>query len=207
MANNHSITEFINKFNGGTRLNRFKITGTVGPTSGGTQVVKLDDLQGSFHIRAAALPSSQVGAIPINYRGRTVFYPGDRTYLPWNITVLDENYKGTKTGIGLYQAFHQWHDNINSHTLNTTINQSTNNPKNHFAADRWSIRQLDVNGETTLRSFGLYNCWPIAIGPIEMDMTKDNVIAEFAVTLIYSHFEHFPQGDPTGNSTNQTGPR
>jgi len=67
MANNQSITEFINKFNGGTRLNRFKITGTVGPTSGGTQV-KLDDQQGAFHIRAAALPSSQVGAIPINYR-------------------------------------------------------------------------------------------------------------------------------------------
>jgi hypothetical protein len=206
MANNHSITEFINKFNGGTRLNRFKITGTVGPRTGGTQV-KLDDQQGSFHIRAAALPSSQVGAIPINYRGRTVFYPGDRTYLPWNITILDENYNGTKTGTGLYQAFHKWHDQINSHTSNTTIDSSKNNPANHFAVDRWSIQQLDVNGDRTLRSFGLWNVWPIAIGPIEMDMTKDNVIAEFAVTLIYSHFEHFPTGAPTGNSTTQTGPR
>jgi hypothetical protein len=203
MANTHSITDFINNFGGGTRLNRFKITGTLGPTSGGTPV-KLDDKQGVFHIRAAALPSSQIGAIPVNYRGRTVFYPGDRTYLPWNITVLDENSKSTKTGIGLYQAFHKWHDEINSHTLNTTINLSKNNPRNHFAADRWSVQQLEVNGETTVRSFGLYNCWPIAIGPIEMDMTKDNVIAEFAVTLIYSHFKHFPTSAPDGNSNQST---
>jgi len=207
MANTHSITDFINNFNGGTRLNRFKITGTVGPRSGG-QPVKLDDKQGAFHIRAAALPSSQVGAIPVNYRGRTVFYPGDRTYLPWNITILDENNNGTKTGTGLYQAFHKWHDDINKHTSNETIPASKDNPRNHFAVDRWSIQQLDVNGgPIPLRSFGLYNVWPIAIGPIEMDMTKDNVIAEFAVTLIYSHFEHFPTGAPTGNSIIQTGPK
>ena len=204
MANTHSITDFIKNFGGGTRLNRFKITGTLGPTSGGKDIVKLDDKQGAFHIRAAALPSSQIGAIPVNYRGRTVFYPGDRTYLPWNITVLDENAKSTTTGTGLYQAFHKWHDEINSHTKNTTIDPSKNNPRNHFAADRWSVQQLEVNGETTVRSFGLYNCWPIAIGPIEMDMTKDNVIAEFAVTLIYSHFKHFPTGAPDGSDNQST---
>lgn len=202
MANNHSISEFITNFNGGTRLNRFKVTGTLGPKSGNNSgIAKLDDKQGSFHIRAASLPSSQIGAIPINYRGRSVFYPGDRTYLPWNITILDENAKGSKTGVGLYKAFHAWHNSINNHKLNTTIEQSKNSPLNNFATDRWTIHQLDVNGADTLRSFALYNLWPIAIGPIEMDMTKDNIVAEFAVTLVYSHFEHFPDGLPTGTST------
>lgn len=183
----HSITDFISNFNGGTRVNRFRVTGTIGD---GTI---LDDKGGSFHIRSASLPSSELGQIPINYRGRTVIYPGDRAYRPWEITVVDENPVNSKTGKTLYRAFHEWSNLINNHVSNTTIRTS---PSEHFSntsgyATRraWTIEQLDVNGINYIRKFFIHNCWPVAVGPVVLDMGQDNVLASFSVVLAYSHYE------------------
>lgn len=178
---NQSITDFIKNFGGGTRVNRFNVTGTIGRTSG----TGFND----FHVRSASLPAASVGAIPINFRGRTVSYPGDRVYLPWSIIVLDENPNekkvvGTRT---LYGAFHQWHESINSHASNTT---RYTNPSNHFSSDVWTVNQLDTNGNKTIRQFRLHNCWPLAVGPIQLNMDQDNVLNSFAVTMLYSHFTY-----------------
>lgn len=184
---NHSITDFISKFGGGTRINRFHVTGKLGEST------VLDDNGGTFHIRAASLPASQIGGIPINYRGRTVVYPGDRVYAPWQITVIDENPKSTQTGKTLYKAFHDWSNQINNHRVNTS---TQTNPSRHFsdqssnAASTWSIKQLDTNGTTVIREFKLYNCWPMVVGAIELDMSQDNVLASFSVVLAYSHFDY-----------------
>ena len=97
----HSITDFINGFGGGHRINRFKVTGNI-PTINGDGInlntstpnynspsfkTEITD----FHVRAASLPTSQLGVIPVNFRGRTVNYPGDRIYQPWNIVIIDDN--------------------------------------------------------------------------------------------------------------------
>jgi hypothetical protein len=193
MANDHSITDFITQFGGGTRLNRFKITGKLGNIVTNTPNTNLADGGGTYYIRSASIPGSQVGGIPVNYRGRTVVYPGDRIYSPWNIIVLDEN-PNSSGGINLYKAFHQWSENINSHVFNTTANP--NDPSAQFSnrlasntGSAWTVEQLDTNGAATIRKFLLHNCWPIAVGPIELDMGQDNTIATFSVTMIYSHFE------------------
>ena len=181
MANN-SITDFITKFNGGTRINRFNVAGNIGGRTTGTATPFND-----FHITAASLPSAQVGAISINYRGRSISYPGDRVYAPWQIVVLDENPNGKKV-IGaktIYGAFHDWHQKINAHSSNTTVSVS---PGNHFASNVWNVTQYDVNGTTPIRTFSLHNCWPLQVGPIELDMNKDNIIGSFAVTIVYSHY-------------------
>jgi hypothetical protein len=176
-----SITDFISKFGGGTRTNRFRITGAIGGLN--NRSTSFND----FHIRAATLPSAQVGAIPVNYRGRTVNYPGDRNYLPWQIVVLDENpnekrVPGAKT---IYGAFHDWQEKINAHATNKS--ESTR-PDRHFSSSVWNVDQLDVNGAQTIRSFKLYNCWPIMVGPIELNMDQDNLLGSFAVTVVYSHY-------------------
>jgi len=178
MANNQSISEFIQGFNGGSRINRFKVIGEL-------QEAGKNDLT-DFHIRAASLPPSQVGAININYRGRTVSYPGDRIYQPWTITVLDDT-KAIGNTKSLYAAFHDWQNQINDHVDNTTI--AVTNPSYHFAND-WRVQQLDTNGSSVIREFILKNCWPVFVGPIELDMSQDNTLAAFAVTLVYSHFNY-----------------
>jgi hypothetical protein len=180
---NQSINDFINGFKGGTRLNRFTVEGNVGTSASGASSVLT-----AFHIRSASLPEATVGPISINYRGRTVNYAGDRVYQPWQITVLDDhggNVGGTEN---LFKMFHDWHDKINSHGSNVT---SETNPSKLWQSS-WTIKQYEVNCNTPLpgRSFKLFNVWPIAIGPLVLDMGQDNTLASFAVTLVYSHYTY-----------------
>jgi len=166
------ISDFIGGFNGGTRLNRFEVTGNIGAGSG------LSDFT-PFHIRSATLPEAIVGEIPINYRGRTVNYPGDRTYKPWEITILDDTGEDT-----LYKAFHNWHNVINDHDSNESINID---PGSHFATD-WSVQQFDPNGSDVIREFSLKNCWPIGVGQLPLSMNEDNQLGAFSVTMLFSHY-------------------
>lgn len=199
----HSITSFISAFKGGTRLNRFKVTGGIGPN-------RSTDDTGAFHIRSATIPEAQVGAIAINHRGRTVAYPGDRSYEPWQITILDD------TGdSNLHKLFHDWHNYINAHDTNKTQTVSTTttgtsttsttttalNPSEPFA-DTWTVEMLDVNGASLPnRLFTLKNVWPATVGPIQLDMSQDNTLASFAVTLIYSHYTYGSAGESTTGTT------
>jgi len=180
MAGNH-ITDFITKFGGGTRQNRFLVSGSIG----GRGTTKFSDFtKNQIHVRAASLPASTISVIPVNWRGRTVNYPGDRVYSPWQITVLDDKPKGKER---LFEAFHAWSNEINDHGTNVSKSLDL---KNHFSTD-WSVSHLDTNGNTTnKRNFILKNCWPITIGEISLDMGADNTLVSFAVGIAYSHFEY-----------------
>lgn len=169
-----NISEFIGGFNGGTRVNRFKVTGAIGANGSGVQF-------GPYHVRSASMPEAILGNISVNWHGRTVNYPGDRAYKPWNITILDD----TGSGALLYKAFHDWHNVINNHDANTYTN--LNSPKANFASN-WTVEQLDANGQATIKSFSLKNCWPVGVGPLELDMGKDNTIGAFQVTMLFTHY-------------------
>ena len=179
MAGNH-ITDFISGFGGGTRQNRFVVTGDIGGNKG-TKWSNFSD--NKIYIRTSALPASTLGGIPINYRGRSVIYPGERVYAPWQITVLDDVPSAKKK---LYEAFHAWSNEINDHGTNTS---PKTNGSDHFSKD-WSVEQLDTNGAKTIRQFDLKNCWPVSVGEIGLDMGTDNTLSSFAVTMAYSHFEY-----------------
>ncbi len=184
MANNHSIQEFIDNFNGGTRVNRFVVSGPI--KSKNTSGNSLTNTTTKFHIKSATLPESIINPISMNWRGRTINFPGDRQYAPWQIVVIDD----TGANNTLYNAFHEWHNDINDHADNTS--SDTNSPpipKNSFAPADWTVTQLDPNGANQIKQFTLKNCWPIAIGALQLDMSQDNTIAAFAVTMKYSHYE------------------
>lgn len=189
--NYNKITDFITGFNGGRRQNRFKVTANLTSDTYTTGVSTTN-----FHIRTASLPSSTLGAIPINFRGRTVVYPGERVYAPWAITVIDDSVDKS----GLYESFHEWSEQINDHDTNRTNPLAisgpgdNNGPMKHFADNLWTIEHLDVNSGTLLptakpRRFKLHNCWPIQIGDIMMDMGADNQLVTFNVTVVFSHMD------------------
>ena len=176
-----TIQSFIEGFNGGTRVNRFRVEGAL----------KYGGALTTFHIRSASMPTSTIGAISINYRGRIVNFPGDRVFLPWEITILDD--MDSAGGFGssassansLYNNFHRWHNNISASVNNNTTSLA---PKGHFASD-WTVSQLDTNGNGIIRRMRLRNCWPQVVGPIVLDMGTDNTIASFAVSMQFTDFE------------------
>jgi hypothetical protein len=182
---NHSITDFITAFKGGTRQNRFVVTGTISSTSrAGSRITT------PFHIRSASIPEAATTPIAVNYRGRSVAYSGDRTYLPWAITVLDDHSGNVDGGENLHKAFHDWQDVLNSHKTNISTMNGTD-PTSLWQPN-WTVSQYGTNCDTPLpgRIFTLYNVWPISVGPIDLDMSADNTLASFAVTLAYSHYTY-----------------
>ena len=188
---NNNITDFISGFGGGRRQNRFRVSANLI-----SKTYTAGDSTTDFHIRSATLPSSTLGAIPINFRGRTVVYPGERVYAPWQITIMDDVASSSR----LYESFHEWSEQINDHDDNTTntiaIGKGDLNTGSaqHFANNLWKIEHLDVNGNslsgsTTKRIFKLHNCWPVQVGDIMMDMGADNQLVTFNVTIAFSHMD------------------
>lgn len=179
---NNKLQSFIDQFGGGLRPNRFIVNGTF-PAVVGT----VDD-QFTFLIRAANLPSSDLSLISVPYRGRDFKIPGNRTYLPWQIVVLDDKGSGTTSIKSLWRRFHEWSNLINSHISNIT-SDTDDNSKN-FVADymkNFTVTQLDINGNCE-KTINLIQCWPSEIGQIDLDMSDNENFTTFTVTLEYQYF-------------------
>jgi len=183
----NSIDSFISGFGGGHRSNRFIVHNNDSAVSTEGSIKIPNDK--SFHIRSATLPNSTVGAMPINYRGRTVVYPGERVYTPWQIIIIDDSKNE------LYREFHRWSNKINQHNTNSSVLPNGEGFAGSHAANNtndagdWVVEQLDLNGyKIPGRKFNLQNCWPMEIGDLALDFGADNKFVTFPVTLVYSHY-------------------
>jgi len=165
-----SITDFISAFKGGTRKNRFIVTGTW-PSN-------VINNTTTYHIVSASLPSSDLGVVSVPHRGRFANFAGDRTYEPWDITVLDD------TNTSLWHSFHQWQKLINEHVSNqrsSTLTDSFSDAKRN-----WTVKHLDQNGNE-LKVMTLVGCWPVIVNPIDFTMTQ-NGYNTFGVQINYDYF-------------------
>ena len=185
MANGNSISEFIGSFNGGFRPNRFRVQGAFGSKEEKTT---------TFHIRSSSIPASSLTTISLPYRGRNFKMPGNRTYSPWQITVLDDNKEG---GISLWEDFHDWSNRINSHLDNIT-NSKALDFSNEMAT--WNVVQLDINGKE-VKQIDLLYCWPAEVSPIALNMDDNESLSTFNVTMEYSYYERNTSKSTTQNST------
>lgn len=213
------ITQFIDNFNGGTRVNRFVVEatqGVYGPTEEAPEGVdggKVGKSKDTFaqravkiggydawpiHIRSTKLPEHNMGVIPVNYRGKTTMFPGDRALANWEFIVLDDHTdvptEETNFNQHLHRAFMDW--------MNAIVGTDSRHGvmgfdgATRYPGNIWQIRQLDTWPRTetgggtdpnTLRVFKMYNCWPKEVGPLQLDMSSDNSVNSFRVVMCYTH--------------------
>ena len=69
---------------------------------------------GKYTVRAANLPSSQMGIVEVPFRGRVLKIAGDRTFEPWTITVMNDS------RFALRNAFEVWVEKIQAANENIT---------------------------------------------------------------------------------------
>jgi hypothetical protein len=48
------------------------------------------DLKTPFLVRAAQLPGSTVGTVPVSYFGRQIKLAGNRTFADWTVTIIND---------------------------------------------------------------------------------------------------------------------
>ena len=162
-----------NLIGGGARANQFRITVTPPPGI----AIGLDVRRTSFLVKAAAIPSIEMNFIAVPFRGRNVFYPGDRPDPgDWATTFYND------TDFMIRNAMENWSNGINDFANNTGLT----NPAD-FQTDL-QVEQLDRD-DTILKTYLLRNCFPTNIAEITLDMSSNDAIETFAVTWKYTHLE------------------
>ncbi len=76
-----TLNEFRTQFVG-VRQNRFKVSCQFPGSSVAPATFE-------FYCKAATIPGSAIGVIPVGYKGRPVKYSGERTYADWLVQIYD----------------------------------------------------------------------------------------------------------------------
>lgn len=157
---------------GGARANQFRVEITF------PQVVSLGNAAGrklEFLAKSAQLPASNVAEVEVMYRGRPVYFAGERTFAPWTIDVYNDN------DFTVRNAFEQWVDSIQN-AENTNGIQSPA----LYQVDM-SVIQTDRN-DREVKRYIFKDAFPIEVGQIQLDWETNNQIEIFPVTFRYNFF-------------------
>ena len=175
-----SIIDFRSKMRGGgARTNLFEVTIEYPDLLGLPTDPDGPKATGEFLIKAAEIPASNLGNIPVPFRGRVLPVAGDRTFDPWTVTIInDSNFK-------LRDAMERWSNFIND--LQTT--QGIVNPEDYQTSA--FVKQLSREGEanpgpiTVLREYRFEGIYPNVVSNIPLDYGATDQIQEFQVTFNY----------------------
>ena len=178
-------------------------------TSTFTDQATLKEL-GTFTVKAANLPATQLGTVEVPYRGRVLKIAGDRTFEPWTITIMnDKNFR-------LRDAFEKWTESIQAYAQNVTT--AGTNIQNYYA-DMF-VSQLDRNTSDVstatagkvktasqgavgiphqvLREYRFVDVFPTNISAIDLDFGSNDAIEEFTVEMQVQYWQVSNRGPKKG---------
>ena len=175
-----SIVDFRSKMTGGgARSNLFEVTIEYPELLGLSTDSDGPKATGEFLIKAAEIPASNLGNIPVPFRGRVLPVAGDRTFDPWTVTVIND-----ETFI-IRDAMEKWSNFIND--LQTS--QGEVNPEIYQTSA--FVKQLSRNGGNNpgdidiLREYRFEGIYPNTVSSIPLDYGATDQIEEFQVTFNY----------------------
>ena len=182
-----TIVDFRSKMRGGgARSNLFEVNITypsgIGEQTGNDGATA----KGEFLIKSAEIPASNVGNIPVPFRGRVLPIAGDRTFDPWTVTIIND------TDFVIRDAMERWSNSIND--IQTA--QGTINPEDYQT--NATVKQLSRAGKDegsdilTLREYNFVGIYPNVVSSIPLDYGATDQIEEFQVTFNYLFYEIIP---------------
>ena len=183
-----SIVDFRSKMRGGgARSNLFEVTIEYPDLLGLSTGPDGPKATGEFLIKAAEIPASNLGNIPVPFRGRVLPVAGDRTFDPWTVTVINDN------NFKIRDAMEKWSNFIND--LQTS--QGIVNPEDYQTSA--FVKQLSREGDANpgtidiLREYRFEGIYPNVVSSIPLDYGATDQIEEFQVTFNYL-FYSVPSG-------------
>ena len=187
-----NITEFRSRMTGGgARSNLFEVEITF-PEGIAVNNSDLSD-KVPFLVKAAEIPASNLGNIPVPYRGRVLPIAGDRTFDPWTVTVIND------TDFLIRDAMERWSNSIND--IQTA--QGTINPEDYQTSARVFQKTREGLGpdsdEVDLRIYKFEGIYPNVVSSIPLDFGATDQIEEFQVTFNYLFYEVQTAGGLTLN--------
>ena len=173
---NRDITKFRDKLNkGGARSNLFEVE--IKDIPGGGEDVQ-DEVR--FLVKAAEIPASNIGNIPVPFRGRVLPVAGDRTFDPWTVTIINNDFK-------IRDTMEKWSNFINDMVL---ANGSVDPASYQKSALVKQLSREAASGDKPdiLRQYNFIGIYPNVISNIPLDYGATDQIEEFQVTFNYLYW-------------------
>ncbi len=198
LFNQRTIADFKARLvGGGARPNLFEVEmkfPNVAGIAGGANIVGGKSPEGAaseirYMVKAAELPASNVGDIPVNFRGRILHVAGDRTFDPWTVTVINN------TDWALRKSFEDWSDMINTRAYDTGVTDPT---IYQTQATVFQLAKGKKEGQSAagggaqipvLAAYTIYGIWPSQVSSIALDYGSTDTIEEFQVTFQVERWE------------------
>ena len=155
---------------GGARANLFKVTLNY------PSYVNGDVELTSFMCKGAQLPASIIAPVPVLFRGRQLQLAGDRSFEPWNVTVINDS------GMEVRNAMERWMNGMNGNVSN----EGLSNPVDYMADA--VVEQLDKGGNVT-KKYDFRGIFPTNVAAIDLSYDNENAIEEFAVEFQIQYWE------------------
>lgn len=157
---------------GGLRLNQFRCEITF------PNIVQLGQAAGQklqFLAKSAQAPASTVSNVAVNYRGRPVYFAGEREFEPWTIEVY------TDTDMIVRNAFESWINLIQRADSTNGIQQPA-----LYQVDM-SVVMTDRN-DRAVKKYTFKDAFPTNVGALQLDWDSNNQIGMFSVTFQYNYW-------------------
>ena len=141
-----------------------------------------------FLCKSAALPASNVNNLEVAFRGRTLKVAGNRTFDPWQITVINDE------DFGHYRAFQAWAQNIAQYgdSSGLTDPSSYMGQATVYQLGRNIASQQAANSPATdsdiLAQYKFVDIWPTTVDALELSYDTGDTIQEFGVTFKVQYY-------------------
>ena len=184
--NQRSIVDFRSRLKGGgARSNLFEVQMSF-PDFAKPVSEALNDIP--FLVKAAEIPASNIGNIPVPFRGRILPIAGDRTFDPWTVTIIND------TNFRLRDVMERWSDGINDiQTAQGTIDPETYQQTAkvlQLSRGKSSNKKITSAADIpVLREYDFIGIYPNVVSSIPLDHGATDQIEEFQVTFNYLYYE------------------
>ena len=200
--NERSIVDFRSRMKGGgARSNLFEVQMSF-PDFAQADNETLNDIP--FLVKAAEIPASNIGNIPVPFRGRILPIAGDRTFDPWTVTIIND------TNFRLRDVMERWSDGINDiQTAQGTIDpetyQQTAKVLQLSRGKSSNTKIVSSSDIPVLREYDFIGIYPNVVSSIPLDHGATDQIEEFQVTFNYLYYEVRGKKDGTGTKLIDSG--
>ena len=133
----------------------------------------------NFMAKAAQLPGSTIGTVPVFYFGREMKFPGNRTFADWTLTIINDE------DFAIRNSLESWMNAINSHATNVRSGAAATSTG--YSVDA-SVTQYGKTGNE-LKKYNFVGMFPLDLAPIDLDWGSNDAIEEYSVTFAYQHWE------------------
>jgi hypothetical protein len=133
----------------------------------------------TFMAKAAQLPGSTLGQVPVYYFGRELKFAGNRTFADWTLQIInDEDFT-------IRNSIESWMNSINSHAGN--VRSGAAKSPSSYTVDA-TVTQYGKSGEA-LKTYKFVGMYPLDLAPIDLDWSSNDTIEEYGVTFAYQWWE------------------